>query len=136
MSGCPEHACLPALQLLQKDPSKRLGSGPGGVEEVKAHKWFKTIHWGKLLCKEIQPKFRPTVNGKQCTANFDEMWTKLPANDSPAGTPPSLDLSVFRNYSYVAPHKSLPTVESDSDGEAPSGSESPGEGPTEDSDEE
>ncbi|KAG8496745.1 hypothetical protein CXB51_007776 [Gossypium anomalum] len=63
--------------LLQKEPSRRLGSGPGGGDEIKKHKWFR----------EIQPKFKPDVSGKECTANFDKCWTTMPADDSPASTP-------------------------------------------------
>ncbi|KNA25653.1 hypothetical protein SOVF_004560 [Spinacia oleracea] len=88
--------------LLQKDPSKRLGSGPGGSDEVKTHKWFRPINWKKLEAKELQPKFKPDVNGKECTANFDKCWTTMPANDSPASTPTGNEH--FVGYSYVAPN--------------------------------
>ncbi|GMH16821.1 hypothetical protein Nepgr_018662 [Nepenthes gracilis] len=71
--------------LLQKDPSKRLGSG--GADAVKYHRWFRSINWKKLEAREVQPKFKPTVGGKDCIANFDECWTTMPADDSPAPTP-------------------------------------------------
>jgi hypothetical protein len=29
--------------FLTRDPSKRLGSGPTGVEDIKTHKFFRTI---------------------------------------------------------------------------------------------
>lgn len=105
-------------QLLQKDPSKRLGSGPTGSDEVRNHKWFKSINWKKLEEREIQPNFRPTVNGKHCTANFDEKWLNMPVSDSPVGTPQSTeDLFYLGGYSFAAPRHFLPTVESDSQGE-------------------
>ncbi|KAL9227403.1 hypothetical protein vseg_003093 [Gypsophila vaccaria] len=89
--------------LLQKDPSKRLGSGPQGADEVKNHKWFKTINWKTLEAKKLKPKFMPDVSGKECTANFDKCWTTMPANDSPAPTPTG-DGLVFQGYTYVAPN--------------------------------
>jgi hypothetical protein len=92
------------LQLLQKDPSRRLGSAPNGSEDLKQQKWFKVINWRKLEARQVTPKFLPAVNGKQCTANFDEMWTKLPTDDSPASTPKSVDDDFFRGYTYVAPN--------------------------------
>lgn len=92
------------MQLLQKDPSKRLGNGPTGSRDVKQHKWFKNINWRKLEMREVTPKFVPAVNGKQCTANFDEMWTMLPIDDSPAGTPKTTDHDFFQGYTYVSPN--------------------------------
>ncbi|XP_057516784.1 serine/threonine-protein kinase AtPK2/AtPK19-like isoform X1 [Amaranthus tricolor] len=88
--------------LLHKDPSKRLGSGPTGADEIKSHKWFRPINWKKLEAREIQPKFKPDVSGKECTANFDKCWTTMPANDSPAPTPTGNEH--FQGYTYVAPN--------------------------------
>lgn len=94
--------------LLQKDPSKRLGSGPKGADEIKSHKWFRPINWKKLEARELQPKFKPNVSGKECTANFDNCWTTLPANDSPAPTPPGDEH--FKGYTYIAPNPWLSSV--------------------------
>lgn len=102
--------------LLQKNPDLRLGSSKG-TEEIKNHKWFRGVDWAKLESKKIQPSFRPDVKGKECTANFDEMWTNLPVQESPAGTPKDIDHAIFRGYTYVAPNVWLPTLDSDSQGE-------------------
>lgn len=88
--------------LLQKDPCQRLGSGPNGADEVKSHKWFRTINWKKLEARELLPKFRPDVSGKDCTANFDRCWTAMPLDDSPAPTPTAGEH--FQGYTYVAPN--------------------------------
>ncbi|KAL5722441.1 non-specific serine/threonine protein kinase [Ranunculus cassubicifolius] len=88
--------------LLQKEPSRRLGSGPNGGEDIKNHKWFKAINWKKLELRELEPKFKPDVNGKDCTANFDKCWTNMPLDDSPASTPTSGEH--FKGYTYVAPN--------------------------------
>lgn len=96
------HALLKGL--LQKEDGKRLGSGARGSDDIKQHKWFKPINWRKLEAREIIPKFRPEVSGQECTANFDERWTKLPAQDSPASTPKAHDMGVFEGYTYVAPN--------------------------------
>ncbi|KAK4485715.1 hypothetical protein RD792_008361 [Penstemon davidsonii] len=89
--------------LLQKDPSKRLGSGPKGADEIKFHKWFQTVNWKKLEARELQPKFKPDVIGKDCTANFDKCWTAMPLDDSPAPTPTTAG-EHFQGYTYVAPN--------------------------------
>lgn len=89
-------------QLLQKDPTRRLGSGPRGGDEIKSHKWFRTINWKKLEARELHPKFKPDVSGKDCTANFDRCWTAMPADDSPAPTPTAGEH--FQGYTYVSPN--------------------------------
>ncbi|KAL1334046.1 hypothetical protein HN51_062930 [Arachis hypogaea] len=88
--------------LLQKDPSTRLGNGPNGDEQIKSHKWFRPINWKKLEARELKPKFKPDVSGKECTANFDQCWTAMPPDDSPASTPTAGDH--FHGYTYVAPN--------------------------------
>ncbi|KAL0402999.1 UNVERIFIED_CONTAM: Serine/threonine-protein kinase AtPK2/AtPK19 [Sesamum radiatum] len=88
--------------LLQKDASKRLGSGQTDSSEIKGHKWFKSINWKKLEAREIQPSFLPQVAGKHCVANFDERWTKMPLLDSPASSP-KFSENPFKGFSYVRP---------------------------------
>ncbi|XP_028075502.1 serine/threonine-protein kinase AtPK2/AtPK19-like isoform X3 [Camellia sinensis] len=93
-------------KLLQKDPSKRLGSGPKGSKEVKRHKWFKPINWKKLDAREIQPSFRPEVAGQHCIANFDKRWTDLPLQDSPVSSP-TANGNLFQGFTYVRPAASF-----------------------------
>ncbi|XP_054821562.1 serine/threonine-protein kinase AtPK2/AtPK19-like isoform X2 [Prosopis cineraria] len=88
--------------LLQKDPSKRLGNGPNGDNQIKSHKWFGSINWKKLEARELQTKFKPDVSGLDCTANFDQCWTSMSPVDSPAPTPTASDY--FQGYTYVAPN--------------------------------
>lgn len=94
--------------LLQKEPSRRLGRGPSGGDDIKRHKWFQSINWKKLEARELQPKFKPDVSGKDCTANFDRCWTAMPPNDSPAPTPTAGEH--FQGYTYVAPNHWLSSV--------------------------
>lgn len=90
------------LQLLHKEAGRRLGSGTGGSDEIKNHKWFKSINWKRLEARQIQPSFRPNVAGKTCIANFDECWTNMPVLDSPAASPVAAN-SNFVGFSYVRP---------------------------------
>ncbi|XP_022888384.1 serine/threonine-protein kinase AtPK2/AtPK19-like [Olea europaea var. sylvestris] len=86
--------------LLQKEANMRLGNGLRGSDEIKGHKWFKSISWKKLEAREIQPSFLPLVAGKHCIANFDERWTNMPLLDSPAASPKCGE-NPFRGFSYV-----------------------------------
>ncbi|GFY83868.1 serine/threonine protein kinase 2 [Actinidia rufa] len=88
--------------LLQKDQSKRLGSGPQGSDEVKRHKWFKPINWKKLEAREIHPSFRPEVAGKHCIANFDKRWTDMHFRIPPVSSS-NANSNIFRGFSYVRP---------------------------------
>ncbi|KAF5199384.1 Serine/threonine-protein kinase AtPK2/AtPK19 [Thalictrum thalictroides] len=92
------HSLLKAL--LQKEAYKRLGSGPSGSEEIKHHKWFKSINWKKLDNREIHPSFRPEVSGTHCTSNFEERWTNMSLVDSPASSPTATDIN-FMGFTYV-----------------------------------
>nr|AAB33196.1 ATPK19=ribosomal-protein S6 kinase homolog [Arabidopsis thaliana, Peptide, 471 aa] [Arabidopsis thaliana]BAA07661.1 ribosomal-protein S6 kinase homolog [Arabidopsis thaliana] len=100
------HALLKGL--LQKEPERRLGSGPSGAEEIKKHKWFKAINWKKLEAREVQPSFKPAVSGRQCIANFDKCWTDMSVLDSPASSPNSdAKANPFTNFTYVRPPHSF-----------------------------
>ncbi|XP_009607535.1 serine/threonine-protein kinase AtPK2/AtPK19 [Nicotiana tabacum] len=88
--------------LLHKEASKRLGSGLRGCDEIKSHKWFRSINWKKLDAREIQPSFCPQVSGKLCVANFEEQWTSMSLLDSPAASPKSGE-NPFKGFSYVRP---------------------------------
>ncbi|OEL14857.1 Serine/threonine-protein kinase AtPK2/AtPK19 [Dichanthelium oligosanthes] len=88
--------------LLHKEAGRRLGSGTGGSDEIKNHKWFKSINWKRLEARQIQPSFRPNVAGKTCTANFDERWTNMPLQDSPVASPVAAN-SNFVGFSYARP---------------------------------
>ncbi|XVF65963.1 hypothetical protein PTKIN_Ptkin09bG0293000 [Pterospermum kingtungense] len=87
--------------LLQKDASKRLGSGATGSDEIKRHKWFKAINWKKLEAREIKPGFRPQVAGKHCIANFDKRWTDMPLSFSPASSPRTNVIKPFIDFTYI-----------------------------------
>ncbi|KAL3839937.1 hypothetical protein ACJIZ3_024528 [Penstemon smallii] len=92
--------------LLQKEPSKRLGSGAKGSDEIKGHKWFKSINWKKLEAKDILPSFRPEIAGDHCIANFDKQYTEMPLSDSPVSSP-KFDGNHFLGFTYVRPASSF-----------------------------
>jgi serine/threonine protein kinase len=69
-------------RLLERDPKKRLGSGPTEWQEIKNHPFFDGIDWEQLYNKSIKPPFIPNVKGELDTSFFDEEFTRQNPNDS------------------------------------------------------
>uniref|UniRef100_A0AAY4DQ65 non-specific serine/threonine protein kinase n=1 Tax=Denticeps clupeoides TaxID=299321 RepID=A0AAY4DQ65_9TELE len=89
-------------KLLVKDPHKRLGSGPRGAEDIKAHPFFKGLNWTDLAQKKLPSPFRPELRSELDVGNFSEEFTGMDPVYSPASTPPSTD-RLFQGYSFIAP---------------------------------
>uniref|UniRef100_A0A4W6F0A9 Ribosomal protein S6 kinase n=1 Tax=Lates calcarifer TaxID=8187 RepID=A0A4W6F0A9_LATCA len=78
-------------KLLVKDPHKRLGSGPRGAEDIKAHPFFKGLNWADLAQKKVSSPFKPELKSELDVGNFAEEFTGMDPVYSPASTPPSTD---------------------------------------------
>ncbi|KAI9906729.1 hypothetical protein PsorP6_003210 [Peronosclerospora sorghi] len=65
--------------LLQRDPAKRLGSGPSGVQEIMDH----PVDFEKLLKREVEPPFKPVVNSEADMGNVVNIFTRKMSRDSP-----------------------------------------------------
>jgi serum/glucocorticoid-regulated kinase 2 len=46
-------------KLLNRKPEQRLGAN--GASEIKAHPFFHSIDWRKLLQRKYEPTFKPNV---------------------------------------------------------------------------
>ena len=107
-------------KLLNRKPEQRLGAN--GASEIKAHPFFHSIDWRKLLQRKYEPTFKPNVvisppvvefeigfNGEQTdaldTKNFDiEFTNELPADSYVDG--PALSQTMqqqFTGWSYNRP---------------------------------
>lgn len=105
--GMPQNLSLEAQALLRmlfkRNPANRLGAGPKGIEEIKAHPFFTQIDWDKLYNKEVEPPFKPAVSRADDAYYFDSEFTSKTPKDSP-GIPPSANAhELFRGFSFVAP---------------------------------
>ncbi|KAI7853524.1 kinase-like domain-containing protein [Circinella umbellata] len=90
-------------QLLNRDPSKRLGSGERDALEVKAHPFFSGVDWKGLLDKRISPPFIPTIKGPLDTSNFDEEFTQETPQITPIhSTITPASQQEFEGFSYTA----------------------------------
>jgi len=64
--------------LLKKEPSERLPLRPGGVQNVREHKWYSSFDWGKFENLEMEGPYIPTVKGKKDIANFSARKEDMP----------------------------------------------------------
>jgi hypothetical protein len=71
------------LQLLRRDPAKRLGSGPSGAQEIMDHPFFASIDFDELLAKKVDPPFKPVVTSEADVSNVANIFTREIARDSP-----------------------------------------------------
>uniref|UniRef100_A0A914WQZ9 Ribosomal protein S6 kinase n=1 Tax=Plectus sambesii TaxID=2011161 RepID=A0A914WQZ9_9BILA len=88
-------------RLVEKDAKKRLGAN--GVQDIKAHKFFKGIDWGKMVKKELVPPIQPKMAHQLDVSNFAEEFTRQTPVYSPAESPDTSAKKLFRGYSYVSP---------------------------------
>ena len=59
------------MVCLQVNPEKRLGCGPGGIEEIKNHRWFQRIDWAMLIARRLPAPIVPRLQNLLDTSNFD-----------------------------------------------------------------
>nr|CCA14465.1 RAC family serine/threonineprotein kinase putative [Albugo laibachii Nc14] len=91
-------------KLLERDPSKRLGSGPEGGHNIMNHAFFESIDWDKLARKEYKPNFVPDVSSVDDITNVPEMFQNMAAVDSPVnskGGEHHFDDFTFQEDSYL-----------------------------------
>ncbi|CAI5702578.1 unnamed protein product [Peronospora effusa] len=65
-------------KLLERDPTRRLGTGPTDASEIKNHPFFVEIKWDALATGQVPPPWRPTFSGALDTSQFDREFTDMP----------------------------------------------------------
>eukprot|EP00053_Salpingoeca_punica_P010651 m.95525 g.95525 ORF g.95525 m.95525 type:complete len:480 (-) comp15454_c0_seq4:471-1910(-) len=87
-------------KLLRRDVKTRLGAE--GVEEIKAHPFFRGINWDDVYNRKLQPPFVPKVADQLDTSNFDARFTKQMVIDSPVNETISKSVNdLFQGFTYV-----------------------------------
>lgn len=91
-------------QLLERDPIKRLGSGPEDGDEIRRHPLWNLVEWDKVLKKQIKPPFKPQVTSESDSSNFDPVFTKEIVKDTPVAATPlsSVMQKAFEGFSFDA----------------------------------
>ncbi|XP_067640928.1 ribosomal protein S6 kinase 2 beta [Eurosta solidaginis] len=104
--GMPENLSPEAQSLLRalfkRNPQNRLGAGPNGILDIKAHCFFATIDWLSLERKDVRPPFIPAVS-RDDAFYFDVEYTSKSPRDSPGGPISASAHEIFRGFSFVAP---------------------------------
>ncbi|CAB3409252.1 unnamed protein product [Caenorhabditis bovis] len=67
-------------KLCRDNPGERLGSGSGGVNDIRKNRWFMGFDWEGLRNKQIKPPIIPKVSNPADVTNFDNY---PPDNDVP-----------------------------------------------------
>lgn len=83
--------------LFQKNPEKRLGSGPEGAKGIKEHPWFAGVNWLAIERKEIKAPFVPVVKSDIDVSNFDPEFTETPIESQSDNSSLKIE-SLHNNY--------------------------------------
>nr|KAF6467557.1 ribosomal protein S6 kinase B2 [Rousettus aegyptiacus] len=91
-------------KFLKRNPSQRIGGGPGDAADVQRHPFFRHINWDDLLARRVDPPFRPCLQSEDDVSQFDTRFTRQTPVDSPDDTALSESANqAFLGFTYVAP---------------------------------
>jgi len=80
------------LGLLERDPKRRLGSGPRDAQEIKDHQFFASLDFVKLVAKQIKVPFKPKVEDEDEDENVEDEFTQQTPKDTHLKNPTLLPL--------------------------------------------
>uniref|UniRef100_A0A452U9Y1 Ribosomal protein S6 kinase B2 n=1 Tax=Ursus maritimus TaxID=29073 RepID=A0A452U9Y1_URSMA len=86
-------------KFLKRNPSQRIGGGPGDAADVQRHPFFRHINWDDLLARRVDPPFRPSLQSEEDVSQFDTHFTRQTPVDSPDDTA----LSESANQAFLPP---------------------------------
>ncbi|CAF4269914.1 unnamed protein product [Rotaria socialis] len=90
--------------LLRRQVSHRLGSGPEDAETIKSHSFFGHLNWNEVYAKRYEPPYKPILKSEDDVSQFDTKFTKQTPVDSPDDNMLSESANqVFLGFTYVAP---------------------------------
>nr|XP_048716004.1 cAMP-dependent protein kinase catalytic subunit PRKX isoform X2 [Caretta caretta] len=82
-------------KLLVVDRTRRLGNMKNGADDVKRHRWFRSIDWDAVPQRKLKPPIVPKVSNDGDTSNF-EAYPEDDWNKTPPVAPK--DLEIFQNF--------------------------------------
>ncbi|XP_036883606.1 cAMP-dependent protein kinase catalytic subunit PRKX isoform X1 [Sturnira hondurensis] len=95
----PRHLDFNVKDLIRKllvvDRTRRLGNMKNGADDVKRHRWFRSLDWEAVPQRKLKPPILPKVCGEGDTSNFetypDNDWNTAPAVSAK-------ELEMFENF--------------------------------------
>lgn len=95
----PRHLDFTVKDLIRKllvvDRTRRLGNMKNGADDIKKHRWFRTVDWESVPLRKLKPPIIPKISGEGDSSNF-ESYPETEWTDA-APVSPS-DLAVFENF--------------------------------------
>jgi serine/threonine protein kinase len=91
--------------LLQRNPSKRVGSRQG-IQEAKGHPFFDDLDWAKLKAKQIAPPINPMLHmSKRAIGSHESKLARMPVDSSAGGHPSRNNTAdgLFSGFTFEAP---------------------------------
>ncbi|KAL7667802.1 hypothetical protein ACOME3_010397 [Neoechinorhynchus agilis] len=67
--------------LLKINPDRRYGCGKGGIDQMKAHKFFKVIDWWNLFQRKLAMIYKPAINPTENKPKSPPVSLKNPPSD-------------------------------------------------------
>jgi serine/threonine protein kinase len=97
------HFTTCSLQLLTRDPTRRLGASEADAEDIKRHLFFKDVNFDDVYNKRIPPPYFPTIGNATDTSNFDQEFTREQPTLTPVHTQlTAADQQEFAGFSWVS----------------------------------
>ena len=88
-------------QLLNKDPTLRLGCRAQGQLDVMQSPFFKSIEWDELGAGKVSPRWAPPPSPRRDAGNFDEDYTAMDVVLTPEQP---IEMDCFSDFSFVNPY--------------------------------
>lgn len=70
-------------RLMKRQVSLRLGADAYDGQAVRAHSFFKFVHWDDVLARRLEPPIKPILRSEDDVSQFDTKFTKQIPVDSP-----------------------------------------------------
>lgn len=105
----PEYVSAPAKALLvgmlERQVERRLGSGPGDGQDIRAQPFFAGVDWNALYQKQIAPPFKPPIAKEGDVSNFEKEFVDMPIGVSEVADRPGAGGYHFEGFTYGGEHR-------------------------------
>eukprot|EP00040_Diaphanoeca_grandis_P014188 m.71824 g.71824 ORF g.71824 m.71824 type:complete len:709 (+) comp24395_c0_seq2:78-2204(+) len=105
-SGITDHdAAHFVVQMLDRNPNMRIGSGPDAKQHITTHAFFHNLNWSLLADAAVRPPYNPHVGDPLLAANFDDTFTKRTPTLSfvEEKVVALIQQDCFHNFDFIAP---------------------------------